>query len=220
MTLLPNGEDDDRPKLATRLSNALFGAETPKSWDPDEVLPVGQRRPVMRSIDAMEIKWSKAALALTVALAIFLPIYAKTELHSAKDKAVSTTSDAVLLAGLSLVFAILGLIGLRLRRRTIVAFSFFIIGLSFTYTYGLLALPFLVVGGWLMLRAYRIQKYGTPNARTIAKQGAVRTTRAERKAANSGAAPAKKPVVHKPATANKRYTPKAPPRKKVPKAAE
>ena len=119
----------------------------------------------------------------------------------------------------SLVFAILGLVGLRLRRRTFVAFSFFIIGLSFTYTYGLLAFPFLMVGGWLMLRAYRVQKYGTPNAKTIARQGAVRTTRAERKAANSSTQ-AKAPTPHKPATANKRYTPKAPTRKKVPKPAE
>ena len=219
MTLLPSEEDDGHPKLATRVSNVMFGADTPKTWASDEVVPPGpQRRVLMRSLDAMEMKWSKAALALTVALAIFLPIYAKTALHSAKDKAVSTTSDAILLAGLSLVFAILGLVGLRLRRRTVVAFSFFIIGLSFTYTYGLLALPFLVVGGWLMLRAYRIQKYGTPNAKTIARQGAVRTTRAQRKAATS--ASAKTPTVHKPATANKRYTPKAPTRKKVPKPAE
>jgi hypothetical protein len=217
---MPNGEDERASKLSTRLSHALFGAETPKTWEPGEVLPPGLRRATMRSIDAVEIKWSKAALVLTIALAIFLPIYANTALHTAKDKAVSTTSDAILLAGISLIFAILGFVALRLRRRTILAFSLFFIGLSFTYTYGLLALPFLLVGGWLMVRAYRIQKYGTPSAKTIARDGAVRTPRTPRRDRKAAEVAASKPVVHKPAAPNKRYTPKAAPRKKVAKPTE
>jgi len=172
----------------------------------------------MSSIDAAEIKWSKAGLVLAAGFGIFLPIYAKTSLHTAKDKAVASTSEALLLGGVVLLFCVLGLVGLLRRKRSLLAFSFFVIGFSFTLTFPPLGFALIFLGGWLMLRAYRIQKYGTPNAKTAARAAAARPPRRERKKATAAAAA--KPVAYKAPSANKRYTPKAPARKKVAKPTE
>jgi hypothetical protein len=72
-----------------------------------------------------------------------------------------------------------------------------------------------LLGGWLLLRAYRIQKFGTANAKLAAREASARPPRRERKKAPVSTA--SKPAAHKPPTANKRYTPKAAPRKKVAK---
>jgi hypothetical protein len=68
-----------------------------------------------------------------------------------------------------------------------------------------------------LLRAYRIQKYGTAHAKTAAREAAARPPRRERK--QTAKAPTK-PAAYKPPTANKRYTPKAPVRKRVAKPTE
>jgi hypothetical protein len=173
----------------------------------------------MSTIDATEIKWSKAGLALSAVFAIFIPVYAKTLLHSGKGKNASSSveTEALLLGGLALLFCALGFVGLLRRKRSFLAFSFFLAGFDFTLTFAPLGLALIFLGGWLMLRAYRIQKYGTANAKVAARQAAARPPRRERK--KMAAAPVK-PSGHKPPTANKRYTPKAPPRKKVAKPTE
>jgi hypothetical protein len=96
-------------------------------------------------------------------------------------------------------------------------FALFIDGFAFTLIEPPLGLVLILLGGWLMLRAYRIQKYGTPNAKLAAREAAARPPRRERKQA--ARAPVK-PTGHKPPTANKRYTPKAAPRKKLAKPTE
>jgi hypothetical protein len=62
-----------------------------------------------------------------------------------------------------------------------------------------------------------MQKYGTANAKLAATQAASRPPRRERKAA---ATAAPRPTGYKAPKPNKRYTPKAPTRKKIPKPAE
>jgi hypothetical protein len=171
----------------------------------------------MRSLDPTEIKWSKAALLLAGVFAIFLPFYAKTALHSKQDTTKSVTSEALLLGGVVLLFCILGFVAMLRRKRTLLAFAFFIMGFSFTVTFPPLGFAFIIVGGWLLLRAYRIQKFGTPNAKLAAREAAARPPRRQRKQVER--APAK-PTGHKPPSANKRYTPKAAPRRKVAKPSE
>jgi hypothetical protein len=89
-----------------------------------------------------------------------------------------------------------------------------VIGFSFTLIFAPLGFAIIILGGWLMLRAYRIQKFGTPTAKLAAREAAARPPRRERKKI---AATPVKPSGYKPPTANKRYTPKAAPRKKVAK---
>jgi hypothetical protein len=115
----------------------------------------------MRSIDAGKIKWSKAGLIVATAFAVFLPYYAKTALHTTADKSKLVTTETLLGGGV-LVICLLGLFGLLRRKRTLLAFSFFITGFSFTLMFAPLGFAFIVLGGWLMLRSYRIQTYGTP----------------------------------------------------------
>jgi hypothetical protein len=123
----------------------------------------------------------------------------------------------LLLGAIVLGFCLLGYEGLRRRRRTLVVFALFVDGFAFTLIFAPLGFALILLGGWLMLRAYRIQKFGTPNAKTAARQAAARPPRRQRKQAASSPA---KPSGYKPPSANKRYTPKAVPRKKVAKPTE
>ena len=104
------------------------------------------------------------------------------------------------------------------RKRTLVAFSLFLLGFAFTVFIGLAGFIFILLGGWLMLRAWRINKYGTTNSKVIASEAATRPRGRQRKeTARSTSKAASTPGARKPPTASKRYTPKAPTRKKIPK---
>ena len=101
------------------------------------------------------------------------------------------------------------------------AFDLFLVGFAFTVFIGLFGFAFIFLGGWLMLRAWRINKYGTTNSKAIAREAAARPRGRERKeAARSASKSSSSPAGRKPPTASKRYTPKAPPRKKIPKPTE
>ena len=193
-------------KLLGRLGAPITASA---SAGPREVLPPSARRAAMRSIDATEAKWSKAGLVLSAVFAVFLPVYAQT-LHSTKDQSSDVKSEAVILCVLVLVLCALGLLGVLRRRRSFLSFSFFLIGFAFTLTFPPLGFALILLGGWLMLRAYRLQKYGTPNAKLAATQAASRPPRRERKAAAVKTASAGR----KTPTASKRYTPKTATRKR------
>jgi hypothetical protein len=117
-------------------------------------------------------------------------------------------------------------------RRSLVAFSLLFGGLAIVSTTGsILGIVYVGAGGWLMVRAYRVQKYGTTSGKEVAAK--VAEQRAERKAAagksgtssrtssrtSSGGSKGKGKKAaptnerSKP-QANKRYTPKTPPRKR------
>jgi type VI protein secretion system component VasK len=118
-----------------------------------------------------------------------------------------------------LVLCAIGFAALWKRRRTLVAFDLFLLGFAFTLFVGLLGFVFILVGGWLMLRAWRLNKYGTTNTKAIAREAAARPRGRQRKEETRTASKAAaSPGARKPPTASKRYTPKAPPRKKIPKA--
>jgi hypothetical protein len=144
-------------------------------------------------------------------------------LHSAKAKATGATTEAFLISGADVLFCLVSLVGLLRRKRTLLSFGFFLLGLAFTLSYGPLGFGFIFLGGWLMVRAYRIQKYGVASAKQVAREAATRPRGSSRKA-NAAAAKGTKGAATSPGpkapTANKRYTPKAAPRKKVAKPVE
>jgi hypothetical protein len=144
-----------------------------------------------------------------------------------------------------LAFAAFILIATLVGKRSLLAFALLFGGLAVNGTTGsIIGLIFVVAGGWLLVRAYRVQKHGTTSGKEVALLNAER--RAERKsgASSKSASPgtttgrsAKGTKGTKQATTsakatkgadagdgrqrpppNKRYTPKAPPRKKVPPA--
>ena len=63
---------------------------------------------------------------------------------------------------IGLIFAAAILVTLRFRRRAPLAFAIVLTGLDLG---SILIVPFVVAGGWLLLRAWRTQKYGSPTAR-------------------------------------------------------
>ncbi len=230
MALSTNGDGSKQRKLSERLSPMLLRPTPPGDAPPDEpdrILRPEERKAAMSGLSAFEAKWSRVGIFVAIVLGVVFTLYLRAEhsektatviRHGKKVKTAVPISDSWLLLGvILLVFCALGAWALQRRKRTLLAFSFFVIGFSFTLIFAPLGFAFIILGGWLMLRAYRIQKFGTPNAKMAAKEAAARPPRRERKKAASTPS---KPTAYKPPTANKRYTPKAAPRRKVAKPPE
>jgi hypothetical protein len=237
MTPTSNGDGSRPPTLSERLSGAFSGTFTrptrtspasgTPSEDPTQILSPSERRAAMSSLNPMEMKWSKAGLAIAAIIGAIIVLYlaidhptrkVTNKVHGVKHVHLVPVSDSYLLIGAIVVgFCLLGFEGIRRQRRTLVVFALFIDGFAFTLIFAPLGFALIILGGWLMLRAYRIQKFGTPTAKVAARQAAARPPRRERKRAAQVAA---RPTAYKPPTANKRYTPKAAPRKKVAKPTE
>jgi len=229
MASLSNG-DGPLQKLGSRLSESFLNPAKPKpardpDYDPQRIIPVDERKAAMAGLDPLETKWAKGAFLLGSLISFFVVIYVSTQhvtspLGNGKHQTTTgVTTEALLIGFVVLFFSLLGFIGIRRNRRTLVVFPLFIVGFACALTTGLspLGFAYIVFGGWLMFRAYRIQKYGTANAKLAAQQAAARPPRRERKA--KAAAPPR-PTGYKAPSANKRYTPKAPTRKKVAKPVE
>jgi hypothetical protein len=109
------------------------------------------------------------------------------------------------------------------RKRVGVAFAAFFLGLAL----GSVGFPFLILGGWLLLRALRLQRYGDPtffgSSRAARDQAQTRrasrdvtpreprpSPRARRKSADTTAVATRSTTP----SPSKRYTPKKPPRKR------
>jgi hypothetical protein len=227
MASFSNGDGEKPLKLSQRLSPMFLRPAKPRQippQEPDRVLDVDERRAAMSGLNAVEVKWAKGGLILATALGVIGTVYlssahrTRTETiteHGKKIKELVPISDSWLLLGaVVLAFCALGFFALWKRKRSLVVFSFFVTGFSFTLIFAPLGIALILLGGWLFLRAYRIQKFGTANAKLAAREAAARPPRRERKRA---VATASKPAAYKPPTANKRYTPKAAPRKKVAK---
>ena len=124
---------------------------------------------------------------------------------------IAVAPDAKLLGGVILIICAIGFAALWKRKRTLVAFTLFLVGLAFTVFIGLAGFAFILLGGWLMLRAWRLSKYGTTDSKVIRRVAATPTSGRQRKeAARSTSKTASTPGARKPPTASKRYTPKAP----------
>jgi len=106
------------------------------------------------------------------------------------------------------------------RKRAGVAVSALFLGLAL----GTVGLPFLFLGGWLIIRALRLQKYGDPTFRGSSAQARemARVRREEKKSPTKGSTTRTKsktnaqttgPTVAAPGP-SKRYTPKQQPRKR------
>jgi len=192
--------------------------------DPERILPPEERKAAMQRLDTNEAKWSLGALVLATIAGVVLPAYliASNKVTKTGKNSIAVAPDAALLGGAILLFCVVGYVALWKQRRTLVAFSLFLIGFGFTLFVGLVGFVFIFLGGWLMLRAWRLNRYGTTNARQLAKEAAARPKggRGTRDASKGTAKKSGPEGARKPPTASKRYTPKSPPRKKIPKPAE
>lgn len=107
-------------------------------------------------------------------------------------------------------------IAVRVGRRAPVGFVALMAGLAFEGEAGfLLGIPFIAGGGWLLIRAWRVQRYGSPTATRANQTGETRpppdrTDRATRTRTKSKAPSRTGPEP------SKRYTPKTQKRKRPP----
>ena len=220
------GDSGNRPQtFSARILGAFTGAGgsggSQAMPEPGEIIPPEERKAAMVGLNPMEVKWARGALIAATVAGIAIPLYFTVANKVTKDgkNSIAVAPDAKLLGLVILVLCAIGFAALWKRRRTLVAFDLFLLGFAFTLFVGLLGFVFILVGGWLMLRAWRLNKYGTTNTKAIAREAAARPRGRQRKEeARTASKAAASPGARKPPTASKRYTPKAPPRKKIPKA--
>jgi hypothetical protein len=212
-----------------RVKDAFWPAPAPKpgvDGQPDRI-PEERRKEVMRSLDPQEVKLSFGAFMLATIAGIAIPAYivGSNRVTKAGKNSISVAPDAWLLAAVILVLSIAGFVALWKRRRTPVVFVLFFVGFAFSLFNPIIFLAFVFLGGWFMLRAWRINRYGTTDAKAIRQEVATRprgkaAAGASKTSSSTTKGKASQPAARKPPTASKRYTPKSPPRKKIPKPTE
>ena len=109
---------------------------------------------LMRKLDDRERKFAMLATPLGIVLAVVLTII--TVHNDPTGKGHESTSIIVLDGGISVAFAICLFATAWYRRRSLSAFALLFLG----YSLGLIGIgiPFLFLGGYLLFRAWRIQK--------------------------------------------------------------
>jgi hypothetical protein len=223
--LVPDGGDQN-PSWTERFMTMFAGVRSrpsrpSPSGDPDQVIPPEERKAAMRALDAVEYKWSLGALILATVAGIAFPAIDvslnKVTKHGTNSIAVAP--DALLLGGVILLLCIIGFVSLWKRRRTPLTFDLLLVGFALTPFIQIAGFIFIFLGGWLMLRAWRINRYGTTNAKVIARLAKDQPRGRDRKQATRTSKTPVKSGERKPPAASKRYTPKSPPRKKIPKPA-
>ena len=159
MASYSNGDGEKPLKLSQRLSPMFLRPAKPKEVppeEPDRVLNPDERRAAMSGLNAVEVKWAKGGLILATGLGIVLTLYlssahrTRTETivrHGKKVKGVVPISSTWLLLGaIVLVFCALGFVALRRRKRSLVVFSFFVTGFSFTLIFAPLGFALILLG--------------------------------------------------------------------------
>ena len=205
-----------------------------------------EKRAMIVRVDPVERKVGIAASILGVALAIYanvpymvsriaVPTTVKPVAKACADglkytltsgkatcNGVYPPSHYALPLVVSLVLAAAIYVTVRIRRRAPLAFTMIMTGLAFGSL--LVLVPYGVAGGWVMLRAWRTQKYGAPNVKARIDgwvpppaRGTTRRATSTGPGRSSRRARRQDPATttRKPPPQNKRYTPKAAPKKKV-----
>jgi len=221
-----------------RLQASFF--KPPARPSPISLTDEETRRRINR-IDPTERKFGLAAAALAgaVALAAVLPyvlnpnrkvkqtakangtkcstptfVYNKTA-HDCTGQVVYARSHWVFLLCVLIFFALTLFAAVQIGRRSMLGFAALMNGLAFESAVGtLFGLPFIVFGGWLLIRAWRVQRYGSPTAtkRTAGAAPPPRAVRQPRERKKKVDPPT--PTGRQRPEPSKRYTPKTPTRKR------
>jgi hypothetical protein len=232
----PDAGGDSPQGFSGRLKASFF--KPPKRPSPVSLTDEETRQRITR-IDAKERRWSLTAAAVAAIIALvaeFPGIEHPKTTHasvSTRPKGTNcgqyfydvTTKVCYTLHSKSfwvwtlcvlLLFAVTLFIAVQLGRRSAVGFAALMNGLAFETTAGaILGIPFIVLGGWLLIRAWRVQQYGSPTATKATAGGApaprpVRQPRERKKKTDTTTNGRPRPE------ASKRYTPKTPTRKRPP----
>jgi len=222
---LDQGDAPERTSLSSKLTSA-FSSGSSSGGD-------AEVRDRMRTLDPLERKWGLGGAAITLVLAaIFIPslLHNTTQTlttsptksgrcpvgyqlvgHVCESHVVHHPSEYVLRFTLLAVLGLLLLASVWFSKRTLTVFISFLTGLA-AGTVGLLLIFY---GGWLLVRSWRLQRYGATDAATVRKVAGERAA-AKREAKKTGTATAAvaTPSAKAAPTPSKRYTPKSKPRRR------
>ena len=221
----------ERKTVTERLMGVLANPRSLRPAAPPEPTNEADRQAMIRTVDPTERRYGLVAAVLSLVVGLFitfavqLGVYPDTTAPTGKPKAcpygyvdtaagkafhcVLNTHTAVdwtrfaflMILTAAIVFSVYS------RRRSILAATTLLAGMA----YGLLGLPFIALGGWLLVRAWRVQRFGTLNAREAASVAREhRGQPRERRQRGSAAEPSTDLAPRKPANASKRYTPPKP----------
>ena len=182
-------------------------------------MPTSELTVLMRKLDDKERLLTFIASPLGAVLALvltFITLSHNPALHHTGHEASSViVTDGAIGVGFSIIVAVMA----WFRRRSLTAFSLLFLG----YSLGLIGIgiPFLFLGGYLLFRAWRIQKVLTSrgvSTRPPSRRGAAaRSSASDPKARRDPKGSATAGKTTRP-TASKRYTPPKPPPKRPPVA--
>jgi hypothetical protein len=222
--------EDEPPPPPPRISSTLRRLSQWRPPPPRRPLPqdksgrVLSEKQIVDGLDSRERLISSIAAILALALAVALAVAVSTD-HVKKVKGQATAETALIVCGVLILPAAVMLVGVFIKRRALVGFTSFLLGFELYTFVGILSLPYFVVGGWLLLRAYRLSKLrrelavpetrstraGRASATTAtgrATGGATgRGTAAPKAGSRSRAAKAAPVPERKPPPRSKRYTP-------------
>jgi hypothetical protein len=184
----PSSAESNDPEPSARATGLWRKALAPRQ--PRQPLPAREVKILVDGLDTTERNLGIGAVVLAVVLDL-VNFYVNR--HS-PTKTIRSAADFELIS--NLIFAGILALGLGLRRRALLGFGAFFFGLetAFTEKEISLGLPFLLFGGWLILRASQKQKQSRPAGG--AKAGSRPSSTAKSKTTSTG-----RPK------ASKRYTP-------------
>jgi hypothetical protein len=172
--------------LRERLSQTfLFRPPKPKPGDPEPVkgraMTDEEKGRWIRGLEPIERKWAYILAAYSAVLSFVITLPQVVSVHYVATKItshghthtgyVSTQQSSEILLGVQMLLVLGMLLSTRLRKRSILAFCLLIAGFAAD---SLLGLPLIVLAGWLFMRSWRVQRYGTADAKVVAKLSAER----------------------------------------------
>ena len=238
----------ETPSPPTPQRKRLFGQRQQSApLDPStiEVIAPSGRKAAMQGMDRTERQVGYIAALFAAAMGVLgLLIFPKNHLATQKPVHDACTppyhfntstkvcenlvsNQLLTIAAVSVVFAVAIALSVRFNRRIAATFSALLSGVAFTSFSISVGAPLLIFGGWLFLRARRIQKWGTVQSREVAvlaaedrrvrKAGGTSTkgmTASEYRASLAENKSARSSGSTKGPDTSKRYTPKAAPKKR------
>jgi hypothetical protein len=196
---------------STRSSSSGSARPTPTSAY--DGMPTSQLTSLMRKLDDKERMIAFGAAPLGAVLAVVLTLITLSHNPALHHKGHESAGIIIADGGVGVAFALFVLAMAWFRRRSLTAFALLFLG----YSLGLIGIgiPFLFLGGYLLFRAWKVQKVLTSRGVSTRPQRRPpdRTQRDPKSRRDSQA----KPTSARP-TASKRYTPPKPPPKRPPVA--
>ena len=241
-------ENSEQPTQSTPKRGGLFASRvqgTPVDPSSIEVLPPQARKAVMQSMDRNERQVGFVAALYAIAMsALGFAIFPDNRLVTSKPKGTSCSAPDIYNAttkmcehlvsnqkpfvlGATMLLGLLVAVATYFRKRILATFGGLMAGVAFSGIGIMIGFPLIIFGGWLFLRARRVQKYGTSNSREVAvlaaedrrarKSGQKPTkgmTAAEYRAHLAEKKSSKSSAKGSAPDASKRYTPKSAPKRK------